>query len=66
MPASVTQTAVYTEDDGVVDWRYCKTDKPEADFSVSGTHFGLVFNPSVYAIIAGRLAQADSQRRKRN
>jgi triacylglycerol lipase len=66
MPASVAETAVYTEDDGVVDWRYCKTDRPEADFSVSGTHFGLVFNPSVYAIIADRLSQAGSQRRKRH
>ncbi|MBV8052612.1 MAG: alpha/beta fold hydrolase, partial [Acidobacteriaceae bacterium] len=57
MPASVLETAVYSEGDGVVDWRYCKTDRPEADFSVSGTHLGLVFNPSAYSIIAERLAQ---------
>jgi len=60
MPASVAETAVYSEGDGVVDWRYCKTDRPEADFSVSGTHLGLVFNPSVYAIVAERLAKAMS------
>jgi triacylglycerol lipase len=60
MPGSVVETAVYTEDDGVVDWRYCRTDQPDADFSVSGTHVGLVFNASVYAIIAARLAQARS------
>jgi pimeloyl-ACP methyl ester carboxylesterase len=65
MPASVVETAVYTEDDGVVDWRYCRTDHPEADFSVSGTHIGLAFNPSVYAIIADRLAQARSEWNKR-
>ena len=58
MPASVFETAVYSEGDGVVDWRYCKTDRPEADFSVPGTHLGLVFNPSAYSIIAERLAQA--------
>ena len=58
MPGAVTETAVYSEGDGVVDWRYCKTDRPEVDFSVSGTHVGLVFNTSVYAIIAERLAQA--------
>ena len=65
MPASVIETAIYTESDGVVDWRYCKTDDPEDDFSVSGTHIGLAFNTSVYAIIADRLAQADPQWNKR-
>jgi len=66
MPASVCETAVYSESDGVVDWRYCKTDRPEADFSVSGTHLGLVFNPSAYTIIAERLAQANSEPTKRS
>ena len=57
VPPSVVETAVYTPHDGVVDWRYCKTDNPDADFQVSGTHIGLVFNSSVYTIIANRLAQ---------
>jgi triacylglycerol lipase len=65
MPASVAETAVYTEGDGVVDWHYCKTDRPEADFSVSGTHVGLVFNSSVYTVIANRLALAGSERNGR-
>jgi len=60
MPASVSETAVYSEGDGVVDWRYCKTDRPEADFPVSGTHLGLVFNPAAYSVIAERLALAGS------
>lgn len=60
MPTTVLETAVYTEGDGIVDWRYCKTDRPGADFPVSGTHLGLVFNPSAYSIIAQRLAQASS------
>jgi len=60
MPAAVAETAVYTEDDGVVDWRYCRTENPESDFSVTGTHIGLAFNPSVYTIIADRLAQVHS------
>ena len=63
--ASVVETAVYTEGDGVVDWHYCRTDRPEADFSVSGTHIGLVYNPSVYSIIAERLALARSERNGR-
>ena len=58
LPASVLETAVYTETDGVVDWHYCKTDSPEADFRVSGTHVGLAFNPSAYSVIANRLAEA--------
>jgi triacylglycerol lipase len=57
MPSSVDETAIYSEGDGVVDWRYCKTDRPDADFRVSGTHIGLVFNPSAYSVIAKRLAQ---------
>jgi len=65
VPPSVVETAVYTRDDGVVDWQYCKTDNPEADFPVSGTHIGLAFNPSVYTIIANRLAQTHCAQSKR-
>lgn len=56
MPPAVARTAIYTRDDGVVDWRYCRTGDGASDFEVPGTHVGLVFNPSVYAIIAARLA----------
>lgn len=65
MPASVLETAVYTESDGVVDWRYCRTERPERDFPVSGTHIGLVFNPSVYSIIAARLVLANTGKKRR-
>jgi len=56
----VKQTAIYTRDDGIVDWRYCKTGSPDNDFEVAGTHIGLVYNPSVYTIIASRLAEAQA------
>jgi triacylglycerol lipase len=65
MPASVAETAVYTEVDGIVDWHYCTTGRPEADFRVSGTHIGLAFNPSVYSIIAARLTHEGSSSNKR-
>ena len=65
VPPSVVETAVYTRDDGVVDWRYCRTDNPEADLEVSGTHIGLAFNPSVYTIIANRLSQTHCEQNKR-
>ncbi len=61
MPASVAQTAIYTRDDGIVDWRYCTTGDVAVDCEVPGTHLGLVFNPSVYNIIARRLAEASEQ-----
>jgi hypothetical protein len=61
MPKAVLETAIYTEQDGIVDWRYCKTNNPDADKEVTGTHIGLVFNPSVYSAIAQRLAEAESR-----
>jgi len=57
MATPVMQTAVYTRDDGIADWRYCRTGDPDSDFEVAGTHIGLVFNPAVYTIIATRLAE---------
>jgi triacylglycerol lipase len=60
MPTSVQETAIYTRDDGMVDWHYCMTRNPEVDFEVPSTHVGMAFNPSVYTIIAERLAAAQS------
>ncbi len=61
LPESIIQTAIYTQDDGIVDWTYCLTEEPEDNFEVPGTHIGLVFNASVYRIIADRLAFAMAQ-----
>jgi triacylglycerol lipase len=60
VPPSVPLTSIYTRHDGVVDWRSCLTGDSEVDCEVSGTHIGLAFNPSVYAVIATRLAKAHS------
>ena len=57
---SISETAIYTRYDGIVDWRYCMTMKPEADVEVPGTHVGMTFNPAAYAVIAERLAAAQS------
>jgi len=54
----IMQTAIYTRSDGIADWRYCTTGDPECDFEVPGTHIGLAFNASAYAIMARRLALA--------
>ncbi|MBZ5646932.1 MAG: alpha/beta fold hydrolase [Acidobacteriia bacterium] len=65
MAGHVKETAIYTRDDGIADWRYCRTGNSDVDFEVSGTHIGLVFNPSVYTIVADRLAEASDKRRGR-
>jgi pimeloyl-ACP methyl ester carboxylesterase len=61
LPPDISETAIYTRTDGVVDWHYCITDNPSNDFEVPGTHIGLAFNPAVYDIIANRLATARPQ-----
>jgi triacylglycerol lipase len=60
VPESMLQTAIYTRDDGIVDWRYCMTRDPDFDFEVPGTHIGMAFNPSAYTIVAERLRKAQS------
>ena len=58
LPESIQQTAIYTRDDGVVDWNCCVTGDPDVDIEVPGTHIGLAFNASVYGVIGDRLARA--------
>jgi pimeloyl-ACP methyl ester carboxylesterase len=60
IPDSMLQTAIYTRHDGIVNWRYCMTMEPGSDFEVPGTHIGMAFNPSAYAIVAERLARAQA------
>jgi pimeloyl-ACP methyl ester carboxylesterase len=66
-PKCVAQTALYTREDGLVDWRYCRTGDPKVDVEVSGTHLGLIFNSATYLRIAERLAAVPrkAHRRKR-
>ena len=56
-PHSIRHTAVYTQADGIVDWRVCINEDSKNNFEVTGTHVGLAFNPSVYELIARRLAE---------
>jgi triacylglycerol lipase len=62
VPDSMIETAIYTRDDGIVDWRYCMTKNPDIDFEVPGTHVGMAFNPAAYSIVANRLAMAQSSK----
>lgn len=56
VPAKVRCTAIYTRNDGSVNWSSCTTGDPASDVEVPGTHTGLPFNPTVYSVIAQRLA----------
>jgi len=56
LPKSVSQTAIYTKTDGIVDWRVCMTGNRAIDFEVSATHIGMIFNPIVFHLVAHRLA----------
>jgi pimeloyl-ACP methyl ester carboxylesterase len=60
VPKSLVETAIYTRQDGIVDWRYCMTMDPEKDVEVPGTHIGMAFNPAAYSVVAERLAVAHS------
>ena len=60
VPDAMVETAIYTRQDGIVDWRYCITRDPAKDVEVPGTHIGMAFNPAAYAVVAERLAKAQS------
>ncbi len=69
-PATVPETAVYSKNDGLVDWRVCMHGDPKRDVEVHSSHLGLRWNPEVYRVIAERLAmageQSKSQRKRRS
>lgn len=65
VPPKVSLTAIYTRNDGLVEWTSCRTGDPRVDVEVSGTHTGMAFNPAVYKVIADRLAIIGSTDRTR-
>ncbi len=60
LPRQIHQTSIFTKDDGVVDWKCCVTGDPDVDVEVPGTHIGLAFNSSVYAVVGERLGRAQT------
>lgn len=57
VPSRVSQTAIFTMSDGVLDWRTCRSGNSAIDVEVGGTHAGLAFNTNAYITIACRLAK---------
>jgi alpha/beta superfamily hydrolase len=58
LPAPVPTTAIYSKEDGIVQWQTCMEkveDKLHQNIQVRGSHIGMGVNPSVLSIIADRL-----------
>lgn len=60
-PLKVPSTAIYSKSDGITAWENCRsmTDPITENIAVHSSHFGLVVNPTVFYIIADRLAQPE-------
>ena len=64
LPPSVHRASLYSRSDGVIPWRNCLEPEPTLNYEVGGSHIGLVFNPRVYRIVAGLLAEACAKGRR--
>ena len=61
VPLRVPTTAIYSRNDGIVDWRACIDDEaggPIEHVEVEATHLGLGFSADVFRLVARRLADA--------
>lgn len=60
----VPTTAVYSQGDGVVNWQTCVQydgHEQSQNIRVRGSHCGMTFNPTVWYLVAERLAQAHGE-----
>lgn len=57
-PRLVRQTAMFSRNDGLVDWHHCITGQEDTDIEVQATHLGMLVDAGVYWQIAQRLARA--------
>jgi pimeloyl-ACP methyl ester carboxylesterase len=59
MPIVPPVTAIYTQKDGVVDYRTCIDPAPNTrNIEVTSTHVGLGFDPDVWQIVTGAIERA--------
>lgn len=60
----VPVTALYSQDDGIVDWHCCLQDESATcrNIEVSGAHSAMGFNPDAQAVIARALAEVREKR----
>lgn len=57
-PYETKHFAIYTKNDGVVEWQSCIEEDEELNTEVSSTHIGMAFHPGVYSAIGKLLAVA--------
>ncbi|MBB5959382.1 pimeloyl-ACP methyl ester carboxylesterase [Saccharothrix tamanrassetensis] len=60
-PIPVPATSVYSKSDGIVSWRTC-VEEPAArreNVAVASSHLGYGYNPTVWWVVADRLAQRE-------
>lgn len=57
----VRRTAIFSRQDGVVDWRTSMEGDADVDVEVRGTHLGMVVNAAAYEAIARVLAGNDAR-----
>ena len=62
----IPRTAIYTKQDGVVDWQTCRDVDGGVNIEVGGTHVGMIWNPRVYRIIAEHLWKARRRKSKKS
>lgn len=53
----VAHYAIYSKNDGVVEWENCVEDDGDLNDEVNCTHIGMAFHPGVYRVLARRLRQ---------
>jgi pimeloyl-ACP methyl ester carboxylesterase len=64
LPRHLPYTAVYSERDGIVDWRAC-LDPGAEHVRVSSSHCGMALDPRVFDVVTTALHQVDASARKR-
>jgi alpha-beta hydrolase superfamily lysophospholipase len=59
----VPVTALYSQDDGIIDWRCCLQDESDncTNVEVTGAHSAMGFNPEAQAAVARALADANEK-----
>jgi pimeloyl-ACP methyl ester carboxylesterase len=56
LPTTTTRTALYTTNDGIVDWRCCVEDDDRHNQKVKSTHLGMPFSSDCFRQVARALA----------
>lgn len=59
LPALVEGAAIYSKQDGIIDWHCCLDNNKNLNIEVKSTHLGMVYNVEVYRTIASLLSASN-------